>query len=172
MRSVGSLKRNIMTAYPLRQLEAEFQRVVTVTTTEIETGNEDPSLNGLYLFRETNGEKFMWGPRPERYEFHNVGSVGEADQIFFLCPLCFEKNGGSKGTHGVDVSFAGRNIPDEAGTRDSTGKPSRWTVVSGTSLDDLVLAPSILLDAGREPDKGCHWHGFVGFAGIPPGHAG
>lgn len=161
-----------MTTYPLRLLEAEFQKVVTVTTTEIEAGHENPELNGMYLFREENGDKFMWSPRPYRYEYHRVDNISEADQIDFLCPLCFEKNGGAEGTHGVFVSFAGRTIPDDAGTRDSEGKPSRWTVVSGTSLDDLVLAPSILLDNSRKPEEGCHWHGFIGSAGIPPGHAG
>lgn len=161
-----------MTAYPLRQLEADLRKIVTVITTEIEAGHEDPDLNGKYVFRDSSGEKFLWGPRPYTYEFHKVENISEADHIDFLCPLCFEKNGGAKGTHMVMVSFAGRNVPDEAGSRDSTGAPSRWAIVSGSSLDDLVLSPSILLDASREPDKGCHWHGFVGSAGIPPGHAG
>lgn len=154
-----------MTAYPLRQLEAEIQKVITVTTSEI-------GSDGKFVFRDESGDAFMLGPRSHRYEFHDVDILTEADHIMFLCPLCFEKNGGSIGTHSVMVSFAGRNIPDDVGSRDSTGKPSRWTIVSGTSLDDLVLSPSILLDASRPPEQGCHWHGFVGSSGIPPGHAG
>lgn len=164
-----------MTAYPLRQLEGQLLKTVTVTTTEIETDEDDPNetnkVKGLYVHRDETGEKFLWSPRPERYEHHPVATVAEADQVMFLCPLCFEKNGGSKGTHSVMVTFEGRNVPDEASSRDHTGKPSCWNA-SGSSIDDLVLTPSILLDASREPTHGCHWHGFVGSSGIPPGHAG
>jgi len=158
-------------AYTLRQLEARLEKVVRVETSEIDQANDDPELKGKYVFRDDSGEKFMWGPRPYRYEFLDVGTVAEADQIMFLCPACFAKNGGAVGTHSVMVTFAGRGVPDEAGSVDSDGKPSRWTA-SGTSLDDLVLTPSILLDAKRKPGEGCHWHGFVGSSGIPPGQAG
>lgn len=159
-----------MTAYPLRVLEAKLEKVVEVHTSEIET--EEGSCKGLYVWRDSTGEAYKWGPTPISYEFHNVENLAEADLIMFLCPRCFERNGGKVGTHSVMVSFAGRSFSDEAGSRDSTGKPSRWTIVSGTGLDDLVLSPSILLDAGRQPHEGCHWHGFVGMSGIPPGHAG
>lgn len=160
-----------MASYSLRQLEARLQKVVTVTTTEIETERDDPQLRGQFVFRDDAGEKFLWGPRPYRYEHHTVVTVPEADQLTFLCPACFEKNAGPKGTHGVIVTFAGRNVPDDAGSIDSDGKPSRWNV-SGTSLDNLVLTPSILLDSKRKADEGCHWHGFVGSSDIAPGHAG
>lgn len=164
-----------MTVYPLRQLDGRLLKTFTVTTTEIETNDDDPSetnkLKGMWVFRDEAGDKFMWRPKPERYEFRPVDTVAEADQVSFLCPLCFEKNGGPKGTHSVMVTFEGRNVPDEAVSRDHTGKQSRWAV-SGSSLDDLVLTPSILLDASREPTHGCHWHGFVGSSGIPPGYAG
>lgn len=157
--------------YTLRQLEAEISKCVTVTTTEIENDRTDDCF-GKFVHRDANGEKFMWGPTPIRYEFHRVETIAEADEIMFLCPKCFEKNGGSVGTHSVMVTFAGRNVPDEAGSRDSSGKPSRWTIVGGTTLDDLCLTPSILLDNGRPADQGCHWHGFVGSSGISPGFAG
>lgn len=156
-------------AFSLRQLEAELQKTIVVTTAEIE--QDDPDLKGQFVFR-SGGEKFMWGPRPYRYELHDVATVADADLLTFLCPLCFAKNGGTKGTHSVMVSFAGRNIPEDAGSVDCDGKPSRWTVVSGTSLDDLSLAPSILLDAKRKPEEGCHWHGFVGSNGVAAGQAG
>lgn len=153
-----------MTDYPLRQLNGRLEKVVTVTTSEKDE-------RGIYVFRDGDGEPFMWGPRPERYEFHNVSTVAEADHVSFLCPLCFARNGGAVGTHSVFVSFAGRAFPEEAGSRDSDGKPSRWNA-SGAIIEDLVLTPSILLDAERSPDQGCHWHGFVGSSGVPPGHAG
>lgn len=126
----------------------------------------EKDAEGKYVFHGDDGKPFMWGPQPERYEYHRVQIVAEADQVSFLCPLCFAKNGGAVGTHRVMVSLAGRNIPDAAGSRDHTGKLSRWNV-SGTTIDDLVLTPSILLHG-----PGCGWHGFVGSNGIPPGHAG
>jgi|SRR5580765_4673043 len=156
--------------YSLQQLEARLLKTVIVNTTEIEQDN-DNNLKGKYVFRDSNGEKFLWSPRPFSYEFHKVNTVAEADQVSFLCPLCYAKNGGNKGTHSVMVTFAGRNVPDDSGSRDSTGKPSRWNA-SGTSINDLVLTPSIALDASRKAEEGCHWHGFVGSNGIPPGHAG
>lgn len=161
-------------AISLRELDAELQKVVAVTTTEVEEDDDPdyPQLKGQFVFRDGDGRKFMWGPRPVRYEFHNVQTVAEADQLLFLCPKCFAANGGATGTHSVLVSFAGRNQPDGVCSRDSEGSPSRWTVHSGNSLDDLVLTPSIALDVKRKPEEGCHWHGFVGSNGIPPGHAG
>jgi len=152
--------------YSLRQLNGHLLKTVTVTTTEIE--RDGPSW--LYAFRQPDGHKFMWGPRNYRYEFHPVETVVEADTVSFKCPLCFAKNNG-KYAHGVMVTFAGRDVPEDAGSRDSSGQPSRWNA-SGTTVDDLVLTPSILLDASQPPDRGCHWHGFVGSNGIPPGHAG
>jgi hypothetical protein len=157
-------------AFTLRELEARLEKVVSVPTTEIET--EEGDCKGLYVWRDSTGEAYKWGPTPISYEFHDVGSIAEADLIMFLCPLCYAKNGGAKNTHSVMVSFAGRSYPDEAGSRDADGKPSRWSITSGTTLDDLTLSPSILLDAKQPADQGCHWHGFVGMAGIPPGHAG
>ncbi len=159
-----------MTAYPLRQLEARLYKTVTVTTTEIAPA--DSAHAGMYVFRSDDGEAFMWGPRPYRYEHHPAQTIAEADNITFLCPICFQKNGGAEGTHSVFVSFAGRDIPEDAGSRDADGKPSRWTIVGGSGLDDLVLAPSILLGAKRPANQSCHWHGFIGSSGIPPGHAG
>jgi hypothetical protein len=159
-----------MAAYPLRQLNAKLSKTVTVATSEIEQDESD-NCKGMYVFRDNDGAKFLWSPRPYRYENHNVETVAEADQIMFLCPACFAKNGGASGTHSVLVTFAGRNVPDEAGSRDAEGNPSRWNA-SGTTIDDLSLTPSILLDAKREQEDGCHWHGFVGSSGIPVGHAG
>lgn len=89
----------------------------------------------------------------------------EAQGIHFLCPLCFTKNAGNKGTHWVNVTFADRGVPDNLGSHDHEGKPVRWTV-SGDGADNLTieippafqhltLVPSILLIGG------CGWHGFI-----------
>jgi hypothetical protein len=83
-----------------------------------------------------------------------VESFGEAQGVWFLCPKCFAHNGGAKGTHCVWVSFAGRGVPDESGSHNNEGKPSRWTA-TGTGLHDLTTTPSILLTGG------CAWHGWI-----------
>lgn len=78
-------------------------------------------------------------------------SMLAARGVWFLCPACFQKNGGAVGTHLVEATFRGRNVPDHMGSQSKNGGPSRWDV-SGTGLDDLTLQPSI--------DCGC-WHGYV-----------
>lgn len=83
-----------------------------------------------------------------------VETVAEANGIRFLCPLCFTANSGAAGTHGVQVTFAGRSVPDHLGSHAKDGSPSRWNV-AGTTFVDLTLTPSILLTGG------CAWHGFV-----------
>lgn len=159
-------------AIPLSKLEAKLYKVVAVTTTlkETEAFDGDNDLIGKYVWKDEKGESWYWSDKPVRYEFHEVNSVAEADHVDFLCPLCFSNNGGPKGTHMVMVSFADRNIPEEAGSRDCNGKPSRWKA-SGHTADDLVLSPSILLGARRPANQGCHWHGWVGMNGAPPGYA-
>lgn len=153
-----------MSTFSLRTLEAHLHKTVILTTAEIET--DEGSCKGLYVWRGESGEKYFWSPTPERFAMHDVGNVAEADEIMFLCPACFAKNGGAVGTHSVLVSFADRSVPDGAGSRGADGKPTRW-MVSGSNLDNLVLTPSILLTG-----PGCGWHGFVGSSGIPAGHAG
>lgn len=155
--------------YPLRILEAQFHRTETLTTNDVETKDDD--CKGLYVWRGADGEGEFWSPTPHRYVMWDVTTLAEADGIMFLCPACFAKNGGAVGTHSVLVTFANRNVPDDAGSRSADGKPTRWAA-SGTNLDDLVLTPSILLDASQKPEDGCHWHGFVGSNGVPPGYAG
>lgn len=138
------------------------------TTAEIETDEGD--RKGLYVWRDDAGEKWFWSPRPTRHGLAPVDRLADADHVQFLCPRCFERNKGAEGTHMVMVTLAGRNVPDDAGSRGKDG-PSRWKA-SGTGLDDLVLTPSILLNASQPVTVGCHWHGFVGSSGIPAGHAG
>ena len=83
-----------------------------------------------------------------------VASFAEAQGVWFLCPLCFEKNGGNVGTHWCEVTFAGRGALDHQGSHGSDGRPTRWNA-SGTSLADLTTTPSILLGGG------CAWHGYI-----------
>ena len=75
-------------------------------------------------------------------------AFGAADGVAFLCPACFEKNGGAIGTESVICWFAGRGAP-----ADARPGPGRW-LATGASFDDLTLRPSINVAHG-------HWHGFV-----------
>lgn len=94
-----------------------------------------------------------------------VLTLNEAQAIFFLCPLCYQKNNGSKGTHSVEVTFADRGVPENMGSHNKEGKATRWNVIGGSDIDDLELSPSIHIQTG------CEWHGFVGMSGVPAGHA-
>jgi hypothetical protein len=86
---------------------------------------------------------------------HAVG-IHDAQGISFLCPLCFEKNGGPVNTHSVICWSRSRGVPDDA----SPG-PGRW-MLDGTGFADLTLngdppgnARSVLLTGG------CNWHGYI-----------
>lgn len=94
-----------------------------------------------------------WGGFPVKLITH-VDSLVQAQGIWFLCPLCFTKNNGPVGTHMIDVTFAGRGVPDDHGSHGDGGAPARWQV-SGTGFEDLTTTPSILLIGG------CNWHGFI-----------
>jgi hypothetical protein len=84
----------------------------------------------------------------ERTRRH-VDTLGEAQGVMFLCPKCFETNGGSVGTHSVLCWFRDRGVPDDVDPR-----PGRWGT-SGTGIADLSLSPSVQLQGG------CDWHGWV-----------
>ena len=88
-------------------------------------------------------------PGGERQGAEQVDALALAQGVWFLCPKCFQANGGRVGTHMVMCWFRERGVPDTA-----TPGPARWAV-SGTGLADLTLSPSIQLLGG------CNWHGFV-----------
>lgn len=85
-----------------------------------------------------------------------VQSAAESQGIWFLCPVCFAKNGGPVGTHMVDVTFRDRGVPDDLGSHGTDGQPTRWGV-TGDSYENLSTQPSIHLPS----EGGCQWHGFV-----------
>jgi len=116
----------------------------------------------IETYAVANGDHTTWRERgcpthevtgPRHYsEF--VDSIAEAQGIWFLCPLCFQTNGGDVGTHWCEVTFANRGASDEQGSHGHDGKPTRWDM-SGTNFQDLTLTPSIdLVD-------GCAWHGYI-----------
>jgi hypothetical protein len=96
--------------------------------------------------------------------FRRVGTLAEADGIWFLCPKCYVENNGPVGTHRCKIGFRGKATPGTYGCN-KDGQPVLWDVVGGSGLDDLQLSPSYLIQGG------CGWHGFVGSSGVPPGEA-
>ena len=86
---------------------------------------------------------------PGHYSIGHTDSIANAQGVEFLCPGCYAKNGGPRGTHMVICWFSGRGVPDDA-----VPLPGRWGV-SGTGIGDLTLAPSV--DVGSDH---C-WHGFI-----------
>lgn len=79
-----------------------------------------------------------------------------AQGVMFLCPLCFEKNGGPVGTHAVICWSRSRGVPD-----DEKPGPGRWKM-DGTGFADLTLnadPPSTARSV--QLSSGCGWHGFV-----------
>lgn len=120
-------------------------------------------LEGQFLKREEKIETWtrrlkdgttqeVTGPREI---FAPVATLADADGVIFLCPLCYKKNGGTRGTHSVICWFEGK-VPDE-----TSPKPGRWTP-SGTGLDDLTFVPSPTRPSvSVQLNGGCSWHGYV-----------
>lgn len=117
---------------------------------------------GSELGRTLPDGTIQWGGFPTDV-WYDQDQLAGADGIQFLCPKCFEANGGPIGTHSIHVYFAGSKVPPHLGTN-REGQTVRWSVTKGTGYDDLCLSPSILLLSG------CGWHGFIGAAdGSQPG---
>lgn len=129
----------------LRDLKAQFSRFAI-----------EPAPK--HLGRTLPDGSIQWGGFPSA-SFYDVDTRDVADSVTFLCPLCFERNGGPVGTHGIRIDFVGGKVTDEYCIHDSTGQPVRWSA-SGTSYDDLTLAPSIQVNSG------CRWHGFIENGGV------
>lgn len=81
-------------------------------------------------------------------------TVDEADGIRFLCPRCWETNGGSVGTHSV-ICWRPRVGPDRS------PKPGRWDMV-GTSYADLSLVAGSSSVHLTGPGCGAHFHVTAG----------
>lgn len=94
---------------------------------------------------------------PRQYKIP-VDALAEAHGVVFRCPVCKSVSG-----HPIEVTFAGRGVTDDHGSRGSGGEPTRWAIVSGSGLDDLTLSPSINCDIPRkngEPSA-CKFHGHI-----------
>lgn len=113
---------------------------------------------------ETKEEMFVRGVAVPAQMFMQVDTLQEAHGIRFICPKSFETHGGIIGSHYIQIYFAGSPVPDNLGINQN-GTAVRWNV-SGTSLDDLSITPSI-----QEEGYHCGWHGFVGSGGVDAGSA-
>lgn len=110
-----------------------------------------------------------WHEHPKRRPFQ----MSESQGLFLWCPCGYgllDKEGKERypldlslnlgRPHGLLIPFAnppnGVPVPSDHGptSRDAQSRP-RW-VVSGSSLNDLTLTPSIAV--GKNPE--C-WHGFI-----------
>ena len=63
-------------------------------------------------------------------------SMAEADGMWFLCPVCFEKNKGPVGTEHIICWFYGK-VPDNI-----TPWPGRWKP-AGTGFADMTFVPPV-----------------------------
>ena len=82
--------------------------------------------------------------------------ITTAQGMIFLCPTCFQKNGGPVGTHSVLTWFRDRGVPDH----EEPG-PGRWAV-TGTGFEDITLSPSIDISSNGDGE----WHGFIQNGGV------
>jgi hypothetical protein len=89
----------------------------------------------------------------------HVADLASASGLYFLCPKCWNINGGPVGTHAIGVWFKDRGVPDT-----EIPGPGRW-VPSGTGYDDLTLSPSINIAVGAGAATCCMgtpgWHGHI-----------
>lgn len=109
----------------------------------------------MRTLRELGARFYRLDPADHRV-CHQVETLAEAQAVQFLCPKCFEANGGPVGTHRVKCWFRGRGVPD-----DLDPKPGRWTP-AGTGLDDLTFVPGDPPIAHSVQLRGgCNWHGFI-----------
>jgi hypothetical protein len=92
-------------------------------------------------------------------------TVDGAQGVMFQCPACaVGKERGQEdgrgficGAHYIRVLFS--NPRGVAAAPPEADENPRWEM-SGSSIDDLTLSPSINLDVPGQED-GCRWHGFV-----------
>jgi hypothetical protein len=92
----------------------------------------------------------------ERGSSRVVDTIEEAQGVRFICPKCFEANGGPVGTHQVICWSRSRGVDDEV-----RPGPGRWRL-DGTGLHDLTLNADPPSDARSvQLNGGCGWHGHV-----------
>ena len=81
---------------------------------------------------------------------HYVDTLGEAEGIMFLCPVCFTKNHGNVGTHAI-ICYT------PAVPADIAPGPGRWNM-QGIGYDDLSLVAG---SSSVALSNGCCAHFFI-----------
>jgi hypothetical protein len=100
--------------------------------------------------------RFLRYERDGQHVYHRkVETMAEAQGVMFLCPKCFESNGGRRGTHMVVCWSEERGTPLEA-----TPGPGRWAL-RGTGFHDLTLDGYLGRSRSVALMGGCAWHGFI-----------
>lgn len=115
----------------------------TIVPPEFDTGSDA----GVKAWRDA-GAPTMQVVRPVTYLIR-VEKLDEAQGLEFICPKCADG-------HSIHVAFRDRGVIDHHGSRDGSGKPTRWAV-SGSSFEDLTLSPSVDCTIGNPK---C-WHGHI-----------
>lgn len=81
-----------------------------------------------------------------------VDTLGEANGIWFLCPLCTHNKANGAAIHVHGVLCWSPAVP-----KGVDPGPGRWPM-TGIGFEDLTLDPSIDLSG---PGAGCNWHGWI-----------
>jgi hypothetical protein len=89
-----------------------------------------------------------------------VGSISEADGVLFLCPVCWQRNNGPIGTHGI-LCWKPNAVPDDA-----QPGPGRWQMVGHSCQDLTLVAGSSSVHLTSE--GGCKAHFYVRNGEIVP----
>lgn len=116
--------------------------------------------------------RFLYEAHAGRCRMSLAETVDGMQGVMFQCPKCAEgkeivvdteRDIGARarryvvGAHYVHVFFSNpRNV--EVAPPDADHNP-RWEM-SGSTIDDLTLSPSVNLDIPGSED-GCRWHGWV-----------
>lgn len=82
--------------------------------------------------------------------FRSVDRIEDADGVRFLCPKCFQVNGGARGTHGIMCWSP--SVPQT-----TAPTPGRWNLV-GTGMGDLTLVAG---SSSISLTSGCQAHFFI-----------
>jgi len=108
-----------------------------------------------YEAREPHAEALRLNPKAKvAHWVIPVESFEEAHGVQFACPKSTAERGKAH-AHRARLWFWGAPVDPEIG-KNKLGKPKRWRVVSGKTLDSLTLAPAI-----AEEDDFCGWAGTV-----------
>lgn len=83
-------------------------------------------------------------------QFQHVDSIEQADGIRFLCPLCYQRNGGPIGVHSVLCW-------KPSVQKDITPGPGRWDM-QGSGFNDLTLVAG---SSSVRLTDGCEAHFFI-----------